>query len=525
MKKINRISAWRPAIVASLLAVSCTATWAARSFTPQAGTWVISEELDGKPGRGLAIDVQGNAFFMQVFGYEKNGDATFYMATGQLDGDSITVPLMQYQGGRSFGSDARDAQELGSPGDVTVSFANGLQGTVQFPGEPARAIQRFEMRSEDYLSRYWEKGKTRYFQSTMLDASQNPQWFAGISVGKLTQDKQWKVWVSELRDYPGQTLDCTQVTGKDEYHCASTETQAPYDPHPFVQSMRLRIANVDLVGVAEVISQGVKQTYSLNGAAVGGDDRTGIAACPSWQDIYVGDISGCSAKQTPSSGTWLVRDEVTFKPGRGIAIDVQNGMALAQVFNYLPNGDATFHMGSGEFQGGKTSFGLNRYRGGRPLGGPSASAELAQAVGDLTLDFVVLESTAQSSSRIEGGIAFPDEVRKPMLRMAMEPGVLDARSLLGQWWLRFDAESGNQRVIEAITLSRVEGKYTLSADGAVRCWRSNPQFLPQGVCVWNRGGKVYRASLFQQAGNRGSYALQVRDRHGNLMGLGDVPLE
>lgn len=525
MKKAYRIPALRPAILASVLAVSCTATWAARSFTPQAGTWAITEELDGKPGRGLAIDVQGNTFFMQVFGYEQNGDATFYMATGQLDGDSITVPLMQYQGGRSFGSDARDAQELGSPGNVTVSFSNGLQGTVQFPGEPARAIQRFEMRSEDYLSRYWEKGKTRYFLSTMLDASENPHWFAGISVGKLTEDKQWKVWVSELRDYPGQTLDCTQVTGKDEYHCTSTETQTPNDPFPFVQSMRLRIANVDLVGVAEVISQGVKQTYSLNGAAVGGDDRGGIAACANWQDLYVGDISGCSATLTPSSGTWLVRDEVTFKPGRGIAIDVQNGMALAQVFNYLPNGDPTFHMGSGEYQRGKTSFGLNRYRGGRPLGGPSAIAELAQAVGDLTLDFVVLEPTAQSSSRIEGGIAFPDEVRKPMLRMAMEPGLLDAQSLLGQWWLRFDAESGNQRVIEAVTLSRVEGKDALSADGTVRCSRPNPRFLPQGVCVSNRDGKVYRASLFQQVGNRGSYALQVRDRHGNLLGLGDVPLE
>lgn len=514
----------RPAIMSTVLALSCTVAWAARSFTPQAGTWAITEELDGKPGRGLAIDVQGNTFFMQVFGYEKNGDATFYTATGQMEGDSVTAPLMQYQGGRSFGSDARDAVELGSPGNVTVSFANGLQGTVQFPGEPARAIQRFEMRSEDYVSRYWEKGKTRYFLSTMLDASQNPNWFADIRVGKLTQDKQWKVWVSELRDYPGQTLDCTQMTGKDEYHCTSTETPAPNDPYPFVQSMRLRIANVDLVGEAKVLSQGVQQTYSLTGAAVGGDDRTNISACANWQDLYVGDLSNCGGTLTPSSGTWLVRDEVTFKPGRGIAIDVQNGMALAQVFNYLPNGEPTFHMGSGEYQGKKASFGLNGYQGGRSLGGPSASAELAQAAGELTLEFVFLGSTVQWPSRVEGGIVFPDEVRKPMLRMTMEPGLLDAQSLLGQWWLRFDADR-NKRVVEAVTLSRIEGKDAVSADGAVRCSRSNPQFLPQAVCVWNRDGVVYRASLFQETGNRGSYALQVRDRHGNLMGLGDVALE
>ena len=54
----------RSAIVVSLVVFSCAASWAARHFTPQAGTWVISEELNGKPGRGLAIDVQGNTFFM-----------------------------------------------------------------------------------------------------------------------------------------------------------------------------------------------------------------------------------------------------------------------------------------------------------------------------------------------------------------------------------------------------------------------------------------------------------------------------
>jgi hypothetical protein len=71
------IQTLRLAITASVMALSCTVSWAARDFTPQSGTWVVSSELDGKPGRGLAIDVQANTFFMQVFGYEKNGDATF----------------------------------------------------------------------------------------------------------------------------------------------------------------------------------------------------------------------------------------------------------------------------------------------------------------------------------------------------------------------------------------------------------------------------------------------------------------
>ena len=134
--------------MASLALLGSAGAHAARDFTPQAGTWVVSEELSGKPGRGLAIDVQGNTFFMQVFGYEKNGDATFYTATGQMDGNAVTAPLMRYQGGRSFGGGARDAVEDKSLGDVTVSFRNGLAGTVQFPGEPAVAIERFLVKSD-----------------------------------------------------------------------------------------------------------------------------------------------------------------------------------------------------------------------------------------------------------------------------------------------------------------------------------------------------------------------------------------
>jgi hypothetical protein len=104
---------------------------------------VVSSELGGNPGRGLAIDVQGNTFFMQVFGYEKNGDATFYAATGQMKGNHVTAPLIGYKGGRSFGSAARDAMEDQPVGDVMVSFRNGLKGVLQFPGEQAVAIERF----------------------------------------------------------------------------------------------------------------------------------------------------------------------------------------------------------------------------------------------------------------------------------------------------------------------------------------------------------------------------------------------
>ncbi|MEG0973184.1 MAG: hypothetical protein RSF42_00630 [Comamonas sp.] len=134
---------WVSSAFAAVAMAFAAPSFAARDFTPQAGTWVASSELGGNPGRGLAIDVQGNTFFMQVFGYEKNGEATFYTATAQMEGNHVTAPLIRYKGGHSFGSAARDAMEDQAVGDVMVSFRNGLKGVLQFPDEQAVAIERF----------------------------------------------------------------------------------------------------------------------------------------------------------------------------------------------------------------------------------------------------------------------------------------------------------------------------------------------------------------------------------------------
>lgn len=511
-------------LMASALVLSCTAVWAARDFTPQAGTWVISEELNGKPGRGLAIDVQGNTFFMQVFGYEKNGEATFYTATGQMDGNAVSAPLMQYQGGRSFGSDARDAAEQGSPGQVKVSFANGLQGTVQFPGEPERAIQRFEMRSTDYLSRYWDKGRGRSFLVSTLDTNLAPAWYARMGLYKWEQSSEWELRIGGFQSYPSQTLACKQLQGKDEYRCANSQAQSSNDQDPYIRSVALRIVNVDVVGTVEVQGQGTFQTQQLMGIATVGDPGAAITGCATSNDLYVGDFVNCRAAVTPSSGTWLVEDELTYKPGRGIAVDVQNGMAVAQVFNYLPNGAPTFHMGSGSYEGVTTHFDLNRYQGGRTLGGPQANAELAESSGDFRLQFSEPGALRPLPNRVRGRMEFPAEPNKSIVRMALESGATTAEGLLGQWWLRFNAESAREE-IKVVTLSRVEGNQALSEDGEVRCSRSDSGAPGRAGCEWNHNGLVYRAYVFQEAGNRSGSVLQLRDRHGNLMGLGDVRLE
>ncbi|EHL21892.1 hypothetical protein KYG_15750 [Acidovorax sp. NO-1] len=130
----------KPLVFLSWLMLSALA----HAFVPQSGTWVVSSELNGAPGRGLAIDVQGSTLVMQMYGYESNGNPTFYMAAGTLVNNTITTKLGRYSGGRYLGSGPRSGVENGSPGNVSMRFTSGLTGFITLPGEGEVAIKRFE---------------------------------------------------------------------------------------------------------------------------------------------------------------------------------------------------------------------------------------------------------------------------------------------------------------------------------------------------------------------------------------------
>lgn len=123
--------------------IAFAAASAAYGFVPQAGTWVVTSELDGKPGRGLAIDVQNDTFVMQMYAYESSGHPTFYLATGRLANDQVAAPLIRYTGGRFLGSGAMSGQEAGNAGVARFRFTSGVTGFVTLPGEPEKAISRF----------------------------------------------------------------------------------------------------------------------------------------------------------------------------------------------------------------------------------------------------------------------------------------------------------------------------------------------------------------------------------------------
>lgn len=129
-------------IVAAMAALlSATAL----AFTPQTGTWAVTEEVDGTPGRGIALDVQNDIIIMQIYAYKPTGESAFYLFTAPLRDDSASGPLHTYTGGRYFGSERRVGVEAASPGDVSMRFISGTEGYIRFPGEAEKHFSRLDL--------------------------------------------------------------------------------------------------------------------------------------------------------------------------------------------------------------------------------------------------------------------------------------------------------------------------------------------------------------------------------------------
>ena len=115
----------------------------AHAFMPSNGTWVVTSELNGKPGRGLAIDAQNDTLVLQMYAYESDGQPSFYMTSGKLVNNRFAAPLMRYKGGRYLGSGPLSGYEDRSMGQVSIRFTSGVAGFITLPGEQEVAISRF----------------------------------------------------------------------------------------------------------------------------------------------------------------------------------------------------------------------------------------------------------------------------------------------------------------------------------------------------------------------------------------------
>ncbi|WP_199136501.1 hypothetical protein [Delftia sp. ASV31] len=115
----------------------------AHAFMPSNGTWVVTSELNGKPGRGLALDAQNGTLVMQMYAYEPSGQPSFYMTSGALTNNRFSAPLMRYTGGRYLGSGPLSGTEDRNMGQVSMRFTSGVSGFITLPGEREVAISRF----------------------------------------------------------------------------------------------------------------------------------------------------------------------------------------------------------------------------------------------------------------------------------------------------------------------------------------------------------------------------------------------
>lgn len=549
MRKSSFLQTLRPTLMASLLALTCATSWAGRDFTPQSGTWIVSSEINGKPGRGLAIDVQGNTFFMQVFGYEKNGDATFYTATGQMQGNSVTAPLMRYKNGRSLGGPMQDAVEDQSVGPVTVSFRNGLKGTLQFPGESAMAIERFMVTSDALsVTNPLAQQGGRSLRLFTLDAQGQPDYTTRAQLWRSDDGTTHLSWV---RPAVVGTIDhkpvfrCDVLPGTARMKCTPRGVQMP-DVRPAdiadIESMELLFAGFDIQGVLRIggshphtrIITGFDEGAALY-EALRFEGRTTIT--PVQHHSYLASNFGygpacqvtCDSFVTsnilmPMNGTWVVEDESTGKPGRGIALDVQGDTVILQLFHYRADGQPTFHMGSATYQskgeGSRASVAtvpLRQYRGGRSLGGPASMAELETEAGNAILEFYSppLESGALDRNVwwTQGQLQLPGEPPVKIRRLQTDVPASFAERMFGDWYARSN---------EAVTrFDRVQGEGVITADGKLLC-------LPVGLtpgsnmsCGEPDGDRwlSHYSTYLPDMGRSGPF-LRLRDRFGNATGLG-----
>ena len=559
-------------LAAMALCMSAAPAWAAREFTPQAGLWMIPSENNGQPGRGFSLDVQGNTAFLQVFNYEKNGAATFHTAVGQLDDSAaMTVPLLRFKGGRSFGGPVQDAVSDGTAGDVTVKFADGLNGTVQFPGESEQPISRFLI--DQKLPFWWTQ------------ASEDPpvgnrggmsfRWYANGADGTR---KTWSVVLQgdasgalTLAAYPRlpdidfyygdyyQDLTCKLEASTQIIDCSAkkiSDIELPEADLHGIARVRFRILGRDIVGVIQPKAD-PDQRITLNGWTRGSfgckEPCSGelfrttrsytLSDYVNRDNCITGFCTGYGhVMLQPTSGAWVIEEENTGKPGRGVFLDVQDGAIVMQTSDYLANGEPTFHMGSGGLKSKSspevysdttTAMQLVRYAGGRYFGGPAQTGHDAATAGMVGLSFSLLNGGTMTDFAT-GSITLPGETTKTIRRLDFNPPGAGIDHLLGEYFIHW--RYGEPNANSWVQLSRIEGRYAMNADGTVKCSQSIPRLDPYAMHCELRGktelGQVENRSADISVNpfhrdltpSAGPYFLRTRDQYGHWLGLGAVNL-
>ena len=112
-------------------------------IVPRPGLWAITSEMNGSAGRGFQVELSGDTLVLTFYGYDAQGKASFWLASGPYSYNRFVGDLVSYQGGNAFGMPYNSANYAGSPGQVTVTFTSATTGTITLPNEGTKEISYF----------------------------------------------------------------------------------------------------------------------------------------------------------------------------------------------------------------------------------------------------------------------------------------------------------------------------------------------------------------------------------------------
>jgi len=114
------------------LLLSSTNVLAQRSI--ESGHWAIVGE-EGL-GSGINVNIQNGQIALTIFTYDSEGEATWYLATGQLsDGNSLfRARLLGARDGRSLEQPFDPAQFVDTGRDITLTFTGSTTGEFTLDG-------------------------------------------------------------------------------------------------------------------------------------------------------------------------------------------------------------------------------------------------------------------------------------------------------------------------------------------------------------------------------------------------------
>lgn len=226
MHKGNKLSSI--ILIFSLLGLSQSLL--AQDKSPQVGTWAITEEINGKPGRGFQVDVQNDIVVLYFYGYADTGESTFWLASGRLakGSNTLTADLGAYKGGMAFGDSVKNAVYLGGRGQVTITFDDFTSGEICLPDEPCKPISAFNFGYEESASELlgsWvvigsstecECSTVTYFDFTQVIASSDPAVIDSVS-GIVWWPGRFPIVCDRLVQPNPEPYSCAVGSSDDDY--------------------------------------------------------------------------------------------------------------------------------------------------------------------------------------------------------------------------------------------------------------------------------------------------------------------